>query len=885
MTKPFHIPLKAIALGVAIALAILAFSAKLLWDLREETWANARRSSGDIAATVSHDLARNFQIYNLSLQHVVDELRAAGVMELPVDMRDRVLFDRSTNATYFGSILVLDARGNVFIDSRDTVPRRENHAQAEFFRYHQEHPEAELHIGRPFKPAEGGDRITLSRRLEFGDGAFAGVVVGTIELAYFRDSFSKIDLGPQSGLTLTLADGTMLTRFPYRERDSGRNVAGSEVFQKILAMKSGNFVATASIDKIQRLYTFQQVGDFPLYLAVAKSTAGISQTWRERAWLIGLVTLALLAACGTLALILGHELHQRSSVESLLFEESERLRVTLGSIGDAVLVTDSAGYVTYLNPVAERMSGWTTAEARHKHSHEVLHITTSATTERVPNPVRIALLEERTVGLAADAVLHRRGGGTFAIEDSAAPIRDRDGIIIGAVMVFHDVSETRAMANRMSHLAQHDALTDLPNRVLLQDRLSQAIERGQRNGTQAALLFLDLDRFKHVNDSLGHAVGDQLLIETARRLVACVRECDTVSRLGGDEFVVLLSDLQDAQGPSRVAEKILRTLNQPFAINQQSLSIAASIGIAVYPRDGSTVDALTKNADAAMYLAKQSGRNGYRYFTSELGDIARRRLTLERAITDGLKRSEFILHYQPQFRSDGTFIGVEALVRWKRDGALVPPNDFIPFAEESGLIIELGDHLLGAACRQGYAWQCATSHPFTIAVNISAHQFRSPGFVERVSQILAESGLAPHHLELEITETALMSAAERTETILKRLKTIGVGIALDDFGTGYSSLSYLRRFPVDRIKIDKSFVHEIASSRSNTAIVEAVIGLGRNLGLRVIAEGVETFDQARVLTTLGCAEVQGYLTGRPGPAEDLAFAASFVFEGEQLTEA
>jgi len=875
MNKTFHIPLKAIALGVAIGIAILAFSAKLLWDLREESWANARRSSADVVSTVAHDLARNLQIYNLSLQHVVDELKAAGVMELAPDIRDRVLFDRSTNAAYLGSILVLDTRGNVFIDSRSQVPRRENFGSAEFFRYHEEHEDADLHIGRPFKPADGGERITLSRRLEFGDGAFAGVVVGTIELAYFRDAFSKIDLGPQSGLTLTLADGVMLTRFPYRERDGGRNVGGTDVFQKILAMKTGSFIAHASIDNIERLYTFEQIGNFPLYLAAAKSTAAISQNWRERAWMIGLVTFALLAACGILALILWHELHQRGRVESLLFEESERLHVTLGSIGDAVLVTDATGYVTYLNPVAERMSGWTTSEARHKHSHEVMHITTSTTTERVPNPVRIALLEERTVGLAADAVLHRRGGGTFAIEDSAAPIRDRDGTIIGAVMVFHDVSETRAMANRMSHLAQHDALTDLPNRVLLQDRLSQAIERGQRNGTQAALLFLDLDRFKNVNDSLGHAAGDQLLVETSRRLVACVRECDTVSRLGGDEFVVLLSDLQDAQGPSRVAEKILRGLAEAFTLKQQSITLGASIGIAVYPRDGTSVDALTKNADAAMYLAKQSGRNGYRYFTSELGELARRRLTLERAISDGLKRREFLLHYQPQFRSDGRFIGVEALVRWKRDGA---PGEFIPFAEESGLIIELGDHILATACRQAQVWQASTSQAFTVAVNISAHQFRSPGFVERVTQILHETGLAPYHLELEITETALMSAAERSETILGRLKTVGVGIALDDFGTGYSSLSYLRRFPVDRIKIDKSFVHEIASSRSDTAIVEAVIGLGRNLGLRVIAEGVETLDQARVLTMLGCGEVQGYLTGRPGPAEEIAFAEAFAFE-------
>ena len=873
MTPSFHVPRRAIALGIAIGLAILAFSAKLLWDLREDTWNNARRASADVVTTVAHDLSRSFQVYDLSIQHVVDELKTPGVMELPVDIRDRVLFDRSTNAPYLGPVIVLDHRGNVFIDSRSRVPRRESYAATEWFRFHRDHADENLHIGHPFKPSEGGaERITLSRRLSFADGAFAGVVVGTIEIGYFKDTFSKIDLGPQGGLTLTLEDGTMLMRFPYRDSDVGHRVKGTDVFNRILAMRNGSFVAKASIDRVERQYTFQQVGQLPMYLTAAQSTATISKIWAERVWLIGLTTAALLAACGTLALILRKELFRRSVVEGRLFEESERLRVTLGSIGDAVLTTDVDGFVTYLNPVAERMSGWSLAEARGKHSHDVLCITRSDSSERVPNPLRIALQEQRVVGLAADSVLHRQGGGIFAIEDSAAPIRDREGAIIGAVMCFHDVSETRAMANRMSHLAQHDALTDLPNRVLLQDRLAQAMERGQRNGTQAALLFLDLDRFKSVNDSLGHAAGDQLLVEMARRLKGCVRESDTVSRLGGDEFVVLLADLNDPQGPSRVAEKILAALTEPFQLAGQNQTVGASIGVAVYPRDGHSVDELMKNADAAMYLAKQSGRNGYRFFTSELGDQAARRLRLEREIVDGLLKKEFVLHYQPQYRAhDGAFVGFEALVRWIRDGVMIPPSEFIPFAEECGQIIELGDAVLAMACRQAVQWHRGTRRPFTISVNISAHQFRTAGFVARVEQILDETGLDPRWLELEITETTLMGTADRTEAILAQLKALGVRIALDDFGTGYSSLGYLRRFPVDRIKIDKSFVHEIASSRSDTAIVQAVIDLGRNLGMRVIAEGVETTDQARVLNTLGCNEIQGYLTGRPCKADDVDF--------------
>lgn len=885
MHKPPPIPRKAIVLGVAIAVAIVLFSCKLLWELREDAWDNARRSSADVVSTVAHELGRSFQTYNLSLQHVVDELKTAGVMELPAELRDRVLFDRSTQAAYLGAILVLDARGNVFIDSRNPVPRRENFGDAEFFANHRDHDDELLHVGLPLRaPQGGGPRITLSRRLSFADGAFAGVVVGTMELAYFRDAFSKIDVGANGALSLTRGDGTMLMRFPYREEDIGRNVMGTEVFDRILAERNGAFIANASIDQVERQFVFRKVGDVSLYLTAAQSTDAIAASWQARAWMIAFLTAILLAGCGLLALILRRELVRRDEVEARLFAESERLRVTFESIGDAVLVTDVDGVVTYLNPVAERMSGLTSAEAAGRHSHDVLVITHNETGERVPHPIRIALAEERVVGLAADSVLHRHGGGTFSIEDSAAPIRDRDGAIVGAVMVFHDVSEARAMANRMSHLAQHDALTDLPNRVLLQDRLAQAIERGARNGTQAALLFLDLDRFKSVNDSLGHAAGDQLLVEMSQRLKRCVRESDTVSRLGGDEFVVLLSDMNDPQGPARVAEKILASLVEPFAIANHSVVVGASVGVAVYPRDGTTVDALAKNADAAMYLAKQSGRNTCRFFTSELGDLATHRLSLERAIADGLARDEFVMHYQPQYRADdGAFAGVEALMRWERDGALLPPAEFLAFAEECGQGIALGEAGLRMACAQAARWHRAT-RPFRIAVNVSAGHFRSHGFVERVRAILDETGLAARWLELELTESALSGPAERTMATLQRLRALGVGTAIDNFGTGYTSLSSLRGFRVDRVKIDRSLVRDIAAVGDDTTVVEAMIGLARNLGLDVVAEGVETRVQIDVLTTLGCAEMQGYLTGRPIPPELISFDDARDLAGDRMVD-
>ena len=616
MKSRIPVPRRALVLGIAIGLAILGFAGKLLWDLRVDTWNNAVRSNGDVVASVSNDIERNLQVISIALQGVVDDLKTPGVLEMNPDLRNRILFDRSLNGAYLGAILVLDSRGNVFLDSRNKIAARENYGTHEFFANHRDHPDDKLYVGHPFKPPGSTDYfITLSRRLEYADGAFSGVVVGTMSIAYFRDLFSKINLGANSGLTLTLADGTMVMRFPYSDKDVGRNVKGTEVFDRIVARRAGSFIGVASIDGVERQYVFRQIEQAPLYLTAAQATDTILENWRWRAGVIALLTATLLAACGTLALILSRELVRRDSAETSLFAESERLRVTLRSIGDAVLTTDVDGKVLYMNPVAERMSGWTIADALGKPSREVLRVTTSDGTSLSDDPIALCLQQKRAAGVVSDSMLEARNSGArYAIEDSAAPIRDRDGAIIGAVMVFRDVSAARAVADRMSHLAQHDALTNLPNRVLLGDRLSQAIERDHRNGSRTAVLFVDLDRFKEINDSRGHIAGDRVLVDTAHRLQACIRHSDTVCRHGGDEFVILLCDLSDAQSVDRIAAKILQTMTRPFDVDGAPVSLSASIGVAIHPQDGRTVDELLRNADAAMYRAKQSGRNARRFF-------------------------------------------------------------------------------------------------------------------------------------------------------------------------------------------------------------------------------------------------------------------------------
>ncbi len=860
------IPRKALALGVAIAIVIVGFATKVVVDLRDEALRSALRAGNDVATSIAYDIDRSIESYDLSLKAIIADLQTAGVMELPVDIRDRVLFDSSAKAKYLGPILVLDSHGTVYIDSGSRLPRRDSFAKSEFFNFHRTNGDRRLHIGHPFQSPEGEYRITLSRRLEMGDGGFAGVVVGTIDLAYFEELFARLDLGRLSVMSLTLEDGAMLMRVPRFPNDLGRDVSRTDVFKWMATHPEGSLRAKSSVDGIERQYVYQHVAGFPMFLAVGQSIDDLFAGWRTRALLIGLLTLLLLSGCGALAVILQRELRRRVDAEAALFVQGERLQVTLQSIGDGVLSTDENGGVLYMNAIAEQMTGWSAADARGRPLHDVLQLTGSTASTGLSG---LAPLESAMTGLATEVVLHRRGGGQYVIEENVAPIRGRDGGVTGAVTVFRDVSEARAMAHRMSHLAQHDALTDLPNRMLFHERLARAIERARRTQLKVAVLFLDLDRFKNVNDSLGHRIGDQLLIEVAQRLTGCVRESDTVSRQGGDEFVVLVSDLKDGQGCSRVAEDMLRSLARPFTIDGSSLSITTSIGVAVYPDDGTDIVELTKHADAAMYLAKQSGRNVCRFFTNQLGDLAQRRLNFEQRIDDGLRNDEFVLYYQPICRSsDGLPIGAEALVRWVQQGKVVAPGEFIPLAEECGRIVPLGDLILTMACRQSVLWNVGRAVPFPVSVNVSAHQFRSAGFVERVGQTLRDTGLDPRCLELEITESVLLDEVDRTEAALRDLRALGVSIALDDFGTGYSSLSYLSRFPVDRIKIDRSFIQRIVTDERTASIVRGIIGLGRDLGLSIIAEGVETLEQRRALTTMGCPGLQGYLFGRPSPAFD-----------------
>jgi diguanylate cyclase (GGDEF)-like protein/PAS domain S-box-containing protein len=556
---------------------------------------------------------------------------------------------------------------------------------------------------------------------------------------------------------------------------------------------------------------------------------------------------------------------ERKLMEDALFVEKERAQVTLNCIGDGVICTDVSGMITYVNAMAEVMTGWLRQDAVGRPMAQVFRVLNASGRKTIPIPTLTALASHMTTHIPVSCILVRRDGVEIPIEDSVAPIHDREGLATGAVVVFRDVSAARAMTLQMTHSAEHDYLTGLPNRMLLNERVSQAIVLARRHNKQVAVLFLDLDGFKHINDSLGHAVGDQLLQSVTQRLVNCARGSDTVSRQGGDEFVVLLSEVTHAEDAAIAARRILASVAETHTVEQRDLHITTSVGISVYPEDGLDAGTLIQNADTAMYQAKAHGRHSYQYFTPAMNARAVERHSIEESLRSALLRQEFTLHYQPKinFRS-GAITGAEALIRWTHPTrGPISPAQFIPVAEECGLILPIGNWVLRQACVQARIWLDAGLPVTTMAVNVSAIEFRDERFLGGLFAILDETGLDPRLLELELTESVLMKHAESASAILRTLRKRGIQVAVDDFGTGYSSLSYLRKFQVDALKIDQSFVGEITTMASDASIVTAVISMARSLDLRVVAEGVETIEQLRFLEKHDCDEAQGYYFSRP----------------------
>ncbi|WLI90610.1 EAL domain-containing protein [Massilia sp. R2A-15] len=549
--------------------------------------------------------------------------------------------------------------------------------------------------------------------------------------------------------------------------------------------------------------------------------------------------------------------------ERKLAEEKLRLSATvLEHIADGVMVIDGAGHIVAINPAFTQITGYTESEALGQDSS----LTRSGRHE-VSYYKRLweELIEH---GFWRGEIWNMRKNGEEYLEWlTVSAVRDNQGVTTHYVAVFSDITKVKESQDKLDHLAHHDPLTALPNRLLFHDRLQHALLRAGRDEEQLAILFIDLDRFKNVNDTLGHHVGDELLQQVARALTEQLREGDTLARLGGDEFIVLLENVESQASAGHVAEKLVAMFEQPFMVSDYELFVTGSVGISVYPNDATDLNMLIRNADVAMYQAKARGRNGYQFYAPSMTGEGVERLRLETMLRRSIEKNEIFLNYQPQVEIDsGRLIGVEALVRWDNpELGLVAPARFIPLAEDTGFINQLGKWVLYEACRQMIRWQEAGLYVPKIAVNLSVKQFERGSIVGMVADILKETGLAPHRLQLEVTESVIMNTGDAL-VFINDLHAIGVGLAIDDFGTGYSSLAYLKQMPVQTLKIDRSFIKDISTDANDEAIAIAIIQLGKSLHLSVIAEGVETAAQAAFLLRHGCNLAQGYMYSHPEPA-------------------
>jgi diguanylate cyclase (GGDEF)-like protein/PAS domain S-box-containing protein len=562
------------------------------------------------------------------------------------------------------------------------------------------------------------------------------------------------------------------------------------------------------------------------------------------------------------------DITKRKSAEHALREAERRYHGLFDNAIEGIFRTTVEGHYLDANPALAHIYGFDSADELIRSLRDIgaqLYV------DKQRRDEFMHIMKARGSVTGFESQVYRKNGDIIWISENARAIFAEDGSPIGYEGTVEDITERRLYQVRIEHQANYDTLTGLANRSLLQDRLQQALLTAAGSGRRIAVAFVDLDRFKFINDSLGHHVGDELLKAVAARLKACVRDCDTVARLGGDEFVLLINGHTGPEYVRQLMDKMLASVAQPWIIEQGEYLVSCSIGVALHPDDGQEALTLLKHADSAMYRAKDSGRNNFQFFTRELNVLMTEQLELETHLRRALERNQFVLRYQPRVNLvTGQIVGAEALLRWRvPQRGTIAPLRFITLAEETGLIVPIGKWVLQTACAQNKAWQDAGHPPIVVSVNVSPRQFRHESLVQTVAEALRSTGLEPRYLELELTESMVMHDAPQLVAMLDELKELGVKIAVDDFGTGYSSLSYLKRFPVDRLKVDRSFVEHMTTEADDATIVRAIIALGHNLGLKVVAEGVETPQQARALRAYQCDEAQGFLFARAVSSRDL----------------
>ncbi len=829
----------------------------------------SQRATDNLAQVLAEQTARTIQPVDLTLREIQGRLTLPGMAQTDDQARwdaksvFDLLADRLKSLPQVDVLALVHADGRLANHSRGFPAATLDTSKRDYFQYLSAHDDHALFVSVPVRNLYSGKwSVFLARRVNDANGAFAGVIAAAVTMSFLEDFYGAVTAS-SNGVTLLRRDGVLLARFPSAAAAIGSKITADSPWYPTLAAGGGRYRSSGQFGGGARLVSVHPLRDFPLVIDATTSEADVLSNWHRQAlWVV-------VGAAAASILVVGL-IRAFTFQYSRLARQNDQLETNRGQF-DLVLNSMSQGLTFF--------DGERRLILCNRRYIEIYNLSPEHTRPGtlLADIVRQRLVKGTLPDMTIEDYLTRREaaagpGKSFDIVDEF-----RNGQVIslhyeplpggGWVTTHEDITERRRAETGLAFMARHDPLTRLPNRTLFQERLVHALATARQFGC-CALLCLDLDRFKVINDTLGHPVGDGLLRAVAARLSGAIRDGDTVARLGGDEFAIILRDLKTTEAVSVLAERILSALRKPFEIDGHRVISAASIGVAIAPKDGASADALMKKADIALYLAKTEGRGTCRFFEPEIDSYVEQRRAVEMDLRNALPAQDFELYYQPMLDlQSGEVAWFEALIRWNHPvRGMISPADFIPIAEETGLIISIGKWALRQACQEAAGWPRHVG----VSVNLSPTQFKDTDLLEVVEQALSDSGLAPNRLKLEITESVLMQDSDYAISLLHQFRARGLLIALDDFGTGFSSLGYLRSFPFDKIKIDRSFIRDIDTNHGSAVIVGAIVSLAQGLGMTTIAEGVETPPQLARIRAQGCAEVQGYLFSRPRPAAEVA---------------
>jgi len=850
--------------GLVLVVAIAVAGAFAISNLRNNILAENGRQLQNVAAVLAEHFERTFEALTLTQLGFVQHVQSLKI-ESSEDFENQVsgfdvhlmLKERIVNLRPVHALMLVNSRGQVINFSRDWPIPYDDVADQDYFKAFQSSFGLSSSIGAPMRSrATGAWVFHVAHKVIGPDGQFLGLVVGVMELKYFEELFAPLSLGSGSSIALIRRDGRVLARYPELDLAAAPSFASGPLFRDVLPRAGRGVVRlTGLLDQRDRFVAGHNLVNHAAAVTVGMEVEAILAEWRKAALFMGGIAALMMVVLGSMVFLCARR------VGANLSKQKFRLDTALNNMTHGLCMFDAKGTLVIHNaryleifklPPGLIKPGCSLREL-------LKHLDEAGIVGGDQEQYATELMSSVREGKAVPFLRQLNDGRTILITNQ--PLADG-----GWIATHQDITERLQAESQIAYMAHHDALTGLPNRALFCEELDRALARIKRGG-HLALLYLDLDHFKRVNDTLGHLLGDELLKLAAERLRGCVRETDFIARLGGDEFAVIQTALEQPSDAAALAMRISEAIRSPFDLEGHRAVVDVSIGISVAPGDASARDQLLKNADLGLYGAKGGGRGIYQFYEPEMDERMKARQKLETDLRDALANGEFELHYQPVVNLHSNEIsGCEALLRWRHpERGIVAPSEFIPITEESGLIVQLGEWALRQACAQAASWP---DH-IKVAVNLSPVQLKGGKLVGVVVNALATSGLPACRLELEITENVLVQNTFATLTTLHQLRKLGVRISMDDFGIGYSSLSYLRSFPFDNIKIDRSFIREISERDDCVAIVRAVTNMARDLNMTTIAEGVETEQQRQKVRELGCTEMQGYLFSRPRPANEI----------------